>query len=371
MFIEVTKPGAIVVGFCLLLYTSDVSAEGVEAMLFQQHSGSSRSAGQAPANQRSAPVSQPHAPDRRPTVVHPATRAPVGGSNQPSARTPDTPNTSYRPSDSRAGLSPVPVRLSPSPIAVRTQLRVASRESWQAAADNERNARRSGQESTRFEFRQQALTQYKLAVSNLQQTRDSQGTQFVPGTYVPLAKSHLDAARVLFLLNRQEEANFEVQSAEALLRDLLLHQQRDNPLPRGWLWRIYYLLGDVNLYENNQSIALYNYQGAEALNPDFVPASAMIEYLGGTVNVPQPPSVSTVVAGDHEVATPAPPAVAQAQPQETRGTLYQEMKQISPFIPPAATVVTLVAQIFEITELAPIATAITLAGMIVDYTVKH
>jgi hypothetical protein len=375
MRIKITKRTAVIVLLCLLLHTSNVSV-GV-ALANQHGSGSSRPVGQAQARPQTAPVRQPHVQTRQPNFVQKPMPVPQPRKPPVSPRQPDGSNRSGSPSV-RVDPSPPP-RTAP-PLERRIQLRVASRESWQAAADYERNALRSNA-SNRIEF-QQALIQYKLAVSNLEQTKVSQGTQFVPGTYVPLAKSHLDAARLLFLLDRQPEGDIEVRSAESLLRDLLLNQRQDNPLSRGWLWRIYYLLGDVSLYEKNPSIALFNYQQAEALKPDFVPTSLMTKYLGDSANkqteplsVPPsaPPSQSDISSptGPPSAAKPAPPPIA-AQGQDISVTLYQEMERISSSraLSKAGGVVKLVAAIFEVTELTPIAAALTLAGMIVDYAVQ-
>jgi tetratricopeptide (TPR) repeat protein len=266
-----------------------------------------------------------------------------------------------------------PLSLSPEDA----QLRGASRTAWESAVNYELQSKDQGTDVDRKSSRQQALIEYEQSVDDLEETKNSQGALLAPGTYVPLAKSHLDAARMLYLLGEDPEADAEVRAAESLLRDLLLHQDPTNPLPRGWLWRIYYLLGDVNLYESNASIALFDYQKAQTLKPNFVPASAMTQYLGRAM---QPVQISLAPGHQDSAATQPPSAMAAKSPPPPptpsdlteREKLLREMQAISSSksLSQAADFVSLSATLLGITELAPVADALKLSEMIIDYAVK-
>gem|GEM_PF-4178127 len=237
---------------------------------------------------------------------------------------------------------------------------------WDLALNDEKQSTDQGRkDSERREFQRRAYMQYERSVNDLEQTKDSQGSLLAPETYVPLAKSHLDAARMLYLLGENPAADSEVFAAESLLRDLLLDQDPNNPLPHGWLWRIYYLLGDANLYEKNTSIALFDYQKVQSLKPDFIPASAMAQYLAEAVQ----PAQINLMPGNQAPA--ASQATAPADLTVCK-KLLQEMEAISSSrsLSQAASFVSVAATLLEATELAPVAAALTLSGMIIDYAVK-
>jgi hypothetical protein len=190
----------------------------------------------------------------------------------------------------------------------------------------------------------------------------------------------------------------EVREAEKLLREIY-----DPNLKHGWLWRVYYLLGDVSFYENNQSAALDCYRRAAALNQGFAPASAMIEYLSQNQDLNQSQNqcqyqsqdqdhnqgvTQTLIAGgaapdgaNAPLTAPSPVAsqitqpaqILLEQPQSTPGTISQQFSKIpaARTLAYAGTFLSLVAKIFEIEELAPVAILITLSGMIVDDLTKH
>lgn len=254
-----------------------------------------------------------------------------------------------------------PVHLSPA----EAKSRGDSRKAWESAVDYEKQSRKQpGPDTERKASQRLALIYYEQSVDALEQTKNSQGPLLAPGTYVPLAKSHLDAARMLYLLGENSAADNEVLAAVSLLRDLLLNQDSKNPLPRAWLWRIYYLLGDANLYESNAPIALFDYQKAQSLNPDFAPASAMAQYLAGAV----PPEQIASMPAHQASAAPASTPVNLTAREE----LLQEMEAISAAkaLNQAASFVSVAATLLEATELAPFAAALTLSGMIIDYAVE-
>jgi hypothetical protein len=131
-------------------------------------------------------------------------------------------------------------------ISLLPRVQVFGRDSlrqWVAADQIENNAANSGSPSDQ---NQQALSKalegYRAAAHNLQQIKEVQPQEIVPGTDIPLAKSYLDCARVEYLLKQPTEALLAVQNAEVLLWDVLLHQEPQNGLPAGWLWRVYYCL---------------------------------------------------------------------------------------------------------------------------------
>jgi hypothetical protein len=254
-----------------------------------------------------------------------------------------------------------PVRLSPA----EARLRGDSRKAWDLAVDDEKQSIELGDKnSERMKFQRRAYEKYEQSVNDLEGTKNSQRSLLAPETYVPLAKSHMDAARMLYLLGENPAAESEVLAAESLLRDLLLNQDPTNPLWNGWLWRIYYLLGDANFYENSTSIALFYYQKAQSLKPNFAPASAMAQYLAEGVQ----PIQFTSMPGSVE------PPITTLTPLDltARDKLLQMMKAISASksLNQAASFVSLAATLLETTELAPVAASLTLSAMIIDYAVK-
>jgi tetratricopeptide (TPR) repeat protein len=98
-----------------------------------------------------------------------------------------------------------------------------------------------------------------------------------PGTYLPLVKAHLDVAREFTLLQRYDEAKVQVTEARGLI-----YEAANKPLARGWRWRALYLLADISLFEGDETNAVFYYQSALSLNPDFVPAAALVDYLNGS-----------------------------------------------------------------------------------------
>jgi tetratricopeptide (TPR) repeat protein len=180
-----------------------------------------------------------------------------------------------------------------------------------------------------------------------------------PGTYIPLSKAHLDVAREFALQGRYDEAQREVTEAQDLI-----YEAADQPLARGWLWRMLYLLGDIFLFKGDKTNAAYYYQSAVALNPDFVPAQALVDYLNDAGSPSTPGETSSnqpvpQVSGQSESVAPATPQSMSAQFK----------KEVAPSISSTAIQIvgsglTLIAEILEIAELAPVATAITLWGLI-------
>jgi hypothetical protein len=219
---------------------------------------------------------------------------------------------------------------------------------WIAADQIENNAANNGLPSDQ---NQQALSKalegYRTAAYNLQQIKEEQPQEIVPGTDIPLAKSYLDCARVEYLLKQPTEASLAVQNAEVLLWDVLLHQEPQNGLPAEWLWRVYYLLGDANLYQHNESIATYDYQQAAALNPGFAPTRAVLQFL--------PPA-------DIGVQVP----VASPETQQASNSLSDQIKRLSSAFSTGGESVSFIAEILEVTELGPFAAALKLSGMIIE-----
>jgi hypothetical protein len=187
------------------------------------------------------------------------------------------------------------------------------------------------------------------------------------------------------------------------------------PNDPNWSWRASYLLGDVDLYENDVPDALMNYQTASRMEPNFAPASAMIQYLNQGGNIPasaEPmadaatkpahmpmqdatitPAPSPALMKNAVILAPAPvtdaatiPSYSHAPiakvpipPAGTQTKLVQSMNNVQPgstlvanmggkqpgqLLQIGSYVLQLVAQIFEIEELEPIATAIGLAGLL-------
>ena len=194
-----TKTTSVTVALCMLLYTSNV----LGGVMFAQHSEGSARSGQT--SRPAAPAGQTHAQPRQPNTNHqpqpntnhrPATRPPGGGqstqqngaanqSRTPPNRTP--PPIGHVPPPHPVSVPPGPPPRPPTPYERQTQLRVESRQTWQSAADYERKSL-SLPKSDRREYHQQALTQYMHSVSNLEQTRLSQGEQVVAGNVCPFGK---------------------------------------------------------------------------------------------------------------------------------------------------------------------------------------
>jgi tetratricopeptide (TPR) repeat protein len=156
----------------------------------------------------------------------------------------------------------------------RAQLLSASRTNSSWGANYERRATylKVGTADWR-NLRQASVEQYLRVVGNLEQAR-SQVSRVEPRTYISLAEAHLDAARELVFLGRQQEARQHIRQARYLLNIVVAE-----PFDPNCSWRSRYLLGDVNLFESDIPDALSNYQIASDLNPNFVPASAMVQYL--------------------------------------------------------------------------------------------
>ena len=173
-----------------------------------------------------------------------------------------------------------------------------------------RDSSRQGLQFEQNNQHQQALAQYQATVATLASARNSLGPGFQPRTDVPLAKSHLDVARELARTNNEAAVKVEITSA----KKILMAGIADNTVPEVWLWRTYYLLGDANLMERDVSNAAFNYRQAAELNPCFLPAVAMSQYLDGTSN--------PVSAPDDCPAQPVDQtsAAAQSQPSLTYQT---------------------------------------------------
>lgn len=352
MLLQGTKAIAVTASLCVLFFVTEAS---ICAQIGHQHSGSLAKPNLSDEHAKPSPGSEGHKtppPDRPETQNgHPVPPVrPFKANIRPIPRWPVI--------HTFPGLAPVGLSLA------EAQLRGDSREAWDSGVNYEEQSRKQrGRDSERKESQRQAYLQYEQSVDDLEKTKNSQGPLLAPGTYVPLAKSHLDAARMLYLLGENPAADSEVFAAESLLRDLLLNQDPKNPLLHGWLWRIYYLLGDANLYESNPSIALFDYQKAQSLKPDFVPASAMAQYLAEAV---QPVQITSMAS--------AAPQTAALSPDDStaREKLLHEMKAISAarLFNQAASVVSVAATLLETAELAQAAAALTLSGMIIDYAVK-
>jgi hypothetical protein len=251
---------------------------------------------------------------------------------------------------------------------VKNQLR-NSGASWKSAADYERRARQIPQGAPQQALHNAALNSYLESVHYLDAARQNLTTPSGPETYVPLARGHLDVARELVLLHREQEAKQHLESAQNIL---LLGIMAEQGLSHDWLWKVFYLLGDVNLMQKNQPIAVLYYQKAANLEPAFVPAAAMVRYFDGNSHPESSSSASENTlrpspppATGSTTQTPQPPP-AQLEKHNAVETMSNDFAQVtrSERLVMAGTGLTLIAEIFEVAELGPLGTAIELGTLI-------
>ena len=252
-------------------------------------------------------------------------------------------------------------------ILSRSQSRASGRVNWMSGVSYERSAFHSAPGPNQQKLHEQALGAYQEAVNELERAKDSLGQEIKPSTYVPLAKSHLDVARELTLLHRDQEAREHIWNALDLLKALYFTKMS---FPAEWQWRVYYLLGDVDLYLDPPNAAYY-YQQAASINPNFVPAQAMIQYLGDNANTAPPRTMEA--ASTSQINPIQPQSQFRANTDDstsgvTPEILSRQMAQLTPskVVELGASALSLVAEIFEISELGPFAAAISLTNMIMD-----
>jgi len=245
-------------------------------------------------------------------------------------------------------------------------------------ADLERSAQYAKSVGERENKHQAALIQYQLSLSHLNETQKTLIDPNGPAISVMLAKGHLDVARELALLHRDDEARAQVSDAQDLLNDMA---KRRN-LARRWAWRVHYLLGDVCLFKRDRKNAVFYYQLASAENSDFVPAAALVDYLNDdgsdpTSDQPAPdlhpthsveavPVVSPVSKVKTSPSIPAP-TPSSKRPEETPKSMSAEIQHEVPASAVTQLIgagLTFIAEVLEITELAPVAAFISLVGMI-------
>jgi tetratricopeptide (TPR) repeat protein len=372
MIIALRKICASAAALSLLTYSIQPSYTYGLTTSVGQHAGASRSAA-APAPRPSTRV--------RPSYHHQTYRPPQKPQQYAPSRPPQ-----YEPG---RGISNAFYTRSPIVSPTRNQLRSSSGMTWKTGADYERQARLIPPGDRRQQLHEAALHRYVESVNYLEATRQHLTEPSEPESYVPLARGHLDIARTLTLLHRDPEAKEHLNRAQNMLLSGVLTRHR---LSRDWLWKAFYLLGDINLLQMNQPIAAAYYQKAADLDPDFVPAAAMVQYLGGAPP-PEPIQPSVILPGAEPQTTvqypdgqPPPGPVQQApiptgsgttpvtQSQVQKQQNYREAvnKMASDFseVTPAqglnlaGSTYTLVAEIFEIGELGPLGTAIGLGTLI-------
>jgi hypothetical protein len=351
------KPRIVRVGISVLLLSSVLfSAEEVSSL----------------APQRPAPA---HSPGPAPVVRAPSVSRPTPPHQAAGTLGQRAP---YRPAPYNgggAGHSPVYVRpplWQPAPF--HNEFRLESHGTLQMALEEEIEARHATQKVEQSRLRQKVLGSYIAIIGGLENERQSLRTAIDPRTYVPLARSHLDAARTMALLNQYQESRQHIDQARGLL--LALAAQ---PMPPGWIWRVLYLLGDVNLFDNNRAIAAYYYKQAAELKPDFRPAAEMAVCVNNNADLMQTCSTSLAPFTAASVEQPLVPVAPKPPPPKEAVVAIPEPQQ-PPAAPPTPQEVwkstppqmvqdtgqalALVATFFEDLELGPAAAAIQLTGMI-------
>jgi hypothetical protein len=268
--------------------------------------------------------------------------------------------------------------------------RISSRDYALRATEFEREARLSPDTRERELHYWAALNQSLRAVKSLEQSEGSLLGLVGPGTLVPLARAHLDVAREYALLQGHVgEAREQVQMAHGILFNLA-----NQPLDRGWRWRVRYLLGYVYLLEGDTTVASSYFLQALDLNPNFVPTCAFVQYLSDDSNAPTSTCGASPEGGTSEgypapppqtvapllnASAPSPNGAANptiAQPRVDATVMSDDFKKVTPAsglnitpargIAYAGTLLWLAAEVFEVAELGPAAALVTLAGMIAD-----
>jgi hypothetical protein len=310
---------------------------------------------------------------QRPAPGHPSTHSPVASAPSSSHRMPPrAPGQRPEPSNNyghnhagyNGGGSGLGTGYTPRLVPFHNEFRNESHGTLQTALDEEIEARHATQKAEQSRLRENVLRSYVAIIGGLDSERQSLGKRIEPRTYVPLARSHLDAARTAALLNQYQESREHIDQARGLL--LALAAQ---PMPPGWIWRVLYLLGDVNLFDNNRAIAAYYYKQAAQLKPNFHPAAEMAACVNSnadlvqTCSVEQPgaPVVSTPPPSTEAVITIPQPQQPPAIPSTPQGAFTPKPSQV---VQDTGQVLALVATLFEDLELGPAAAAIQLTGMV-------
>lgn len=345
---QVAKLRAMILGLCLVPYVAEpaIGSAIVGGAPSQSHSSSSGA--------QSRPASRPPAGVRQ----HPSPPIPNDRVERPG---PAGPDRSLRPSPSfrePSALGVFPRALMPAAV---LQLRISSVTFSKSAEEAERQARWRSEGEGQESNHQEALRGYLQALNKLQQTESTLAKPLGPGTRVPQAKAELDVAREFASLNKEKEAREHVRAAHGLLLEMA-----NRPLDRRWRWRILYFLGDVNIYEGDTEDAAYYYQQAADLEPDFVPASALVHYVRGDVApVPEVPPTSTPQPA---TLVPEPAPSPSPQPNVTVGGMLDQLRKIGPVnaLQIAAGGLGLAAAVFGIAELGAAGALVSLAGLVVQ-----
>jgi hypothetical protein len=202
-----------------------------------------------------------------------------------------------------------------------------------------------------------ALEEYRSAAAFLERARQQADYDQIPmesrpaGFYLGVAECHINIVRILVVSGRKAEVIADLGTAE---RSLLLLQNKYrrsvNPKALPWAWRMFYVLGDLHLLQGNTFAARDDYARSAELNPQFAPASALVEYLPHATPTRTP------------VATSPPTPSQYPLPSPTSDRLSKELqRKVPPELIATGVGLTLelAAEILGIVELGPIGLAIS------------
>lgn len=332
MRVSLLKPLALLLSFTTFSY----SCEAFAAALGSNNNSASRPASAArpvPAP-RQVPVQRPAPVPRQVPLARPAPAAARPPAYWPN-RTVQQRQGPQNQQVSRPFQYPRPV--APFRAPQNTQrYSPAVRTTWTSGVSYERQARVWPANSVAWRrAHQQAYAEYSVAFVNLAPLQRIYTAQVRPDVYLGLAKVHLDQARELVFLGNPIEARRHIGEARFLLNSVInVYPQDPN-----WSWQTYYLLGDVNLYDDDVPDALADYQAASNMEPNFAPAAAMVQYLdqgGAVAQGPLPAPGPAPIAAQQQVLdsatppAPAPPANPPVQEATNTAGLVQNMDQIQP-----------------------------------------
>lgn len=390
MLVKCAKTRAVAVTLLLLLNAAEFPCN-IAAASSSSHS----SAGHSSSGSR--PSGGAHSYPVRPRGSH------AGGVKQQTGHPGNTHGSQKGTSSARPPVPHPPPYIPPviHPQPTRAEIANQSRNSGRAkgvtALEAERRARDSFLPDERAKLHAAALEQYLGSVDSLEESRKNLTGAPAASINIPLAKSHLDAARELALQHRPAvEVQWHVEEARRRLYDVYTPD-----LPNHWMWRLHFLLGDVCIFENDPNGALTYYRQTVAETTDFVPAQAMVQYLtnaedNSNTNLPVSDTGSGVDA-IQDSPIPASSSNPQAQTtspnpslnpsQENVKAMTGQLKQNVPAqklyqsapapqttskpsqidLQKIGSFLGLVATVLEITELAEVAAAIQIGSMIGEY----
>jgi len=394
MLMRCTKTCAVVAAALLLLNAIEFSGSMVLASPLSSHGGSSHASGGA---RTSGGVRS--SGGARHVITRPPANSTLKHGSNPGRSSSFGPHPTQHPTWHPVVPPNSSIVRQPTPAHLYYQHLDSGRGNGAAALRTELQARAARAAEERLRLHNSALQQYLSAIDALKQSRAYFNGRIEPSIDIPMAEGHLAAARELALIGgRNDEVKWHVASARTSLESIALKRPQD--VPYAWRWRMHYLMGDVCLFENDPAHALYYYQQTVDETTDFTPAEAMVQYLtdagGGTATPVQSVTDAPNTGRIQDSSSPPDQVNSSSQPfqptasesgqtaadhQQQVAAMTAQLKQDHPaqkvFYPSpdivqiAGTFLGIVAELFEITELAPVAGIITLGGMIADHLSKE